>query len=158
VYVAIVPSNISYENTGATYDAGNDEGYEEEGYAEEGYAEGGYAEEGYAEEGYEEEGYAEEGYEEEGYEEEGYAEEGYAEEGYAEEGYEEEGYAEEGYEEYPEVYATALYDYAGENEDDLSFNAGDNIQVLDQSDSSGWWKGYIDGREGFFPSNFVELQ
>merc|ERR1712057_63284 len=64
------------------------------------------------------------------------AEEAY-DEGYAEEGYAEEGYYEEG----GELWATALYDYQGENEDDLSFYAGDSIAVLDQSDPSGWWKG-----------------
>jgi len=50
----------------------------------------------------------------------------------------------------------ALYDYTGENEGDLSFNEGDTIDVLDQSDSSGWWQGSLNGAVGFFPSNFVE--
>jgi len=144
------PSTVSYDqNVGATYDSGS---YEDAGGYEEGtgYDEGAY-EESY-EEAYEEEGYTEEAYAEEGYAEEGYAEEAY-DEGYAQEGYAEEGYYEEG----GELWATALYDYQGENEDDLSFYAGDSIAVLDQSDPSGWWKGSCNGVEGFFPSNFVEL-
>jgi len=51
----------------------------------------------------------------------------------------------------------ALYDYAGENEGDLAFNEGDTINVLDNSDPSGWWQGEINGNQGFFPSNFVQM-
>ena len=156
VVSAPVASSISYDNTGATYDA-PEETYPEETYADEAYAEEAYAEEAYAEEAYPEEAYTEEAYAEEGYAEEGYAEEGYAEEGYAEEGYAEEAYDEGYYEEGEALYATALYDYAGENADDLPFSAGDSILVLDQTDPSGWWKGQVNGQEGFFPSNFVEL-
>eukprot|EP01088_Endostelium_zonatum_P017632 TRINITY_DN52_c0_g1_i1.p1 TRINITY_DN52_c0_g1~~TRINITY_DN52_c0_g1_i1.p1 ORF type:complete len:386 (-),score=126.90 TRINITY_DN52_c0_g1_i1:105-1262(-) len=50
----------------------------------------------------------------------------------------------------------ALYDYAGENAGDLSFNEGDIIVVNDDSDPSGWWSGEVHGVSGFFPSNFVE--
>lgn len=139
--VESTPEQSTYDNSGgATYDTGS--------YDQGGYDEGGYEETAYDEGGYEEGGYEEAAYEEGGYEEGGYEEGGYEEGAYEEGGYEEGG----------EVYATALYDYAGENEDDLSFSAGETIQVLDQTDPSGWWKGYLDGREGFFPSNFVELQ
>jgi hypothetical protein len=102
-------------------------------------------------------------YEEPAYEqpaEEAYAEEAYEEEGYAEEAYEDEGYAEEGYAEEAAgggLYCTALYDYPGENDGDLAFAEGDVITVLDQSDASGWWQGELNGVQGFFPSNFVEL-
>jgi len=151
------PSQVSYDNSyggdatyedqAESYDEGASYDQDQGGYAEEAYEEqGGYTEEAsaYAEEpGYGEQAYAEEG----GYEEEGYAEEAYAEEG----GYD------EGYAEGAEIYATALYDYAGENEGDLAFNAGDSILVLDQSDPSGWWQGSLNGQEGYFPSNFVEL-
>ncbi|KAF2072221.1 hypothetical protein CYY_006466 [Polysphondylium violaceum] len=50
----------------------------------------------------------------------------------------------------------ALYDYPGENEGDLAFNAGDIITVLDQSDPNGWWQGELNGVTGFFPCNFIE--
>jgi len=104
---------------------------------------------------------------EEPYVEEPYVEEAYpAEEPYVEEAYpaEEPYAAEEPYQE-PEpaaapsggAYAKALYDYDAENPDDLSFKEGDTIVVLDQSDPSGWWEGEINGKTGFFPSNFVEL-
>ena len=93
--------------------------------------------------------------------EEAPAEGGY-EESYQEGGYEEQHY-EESYEEAPAAAAaaggltcTALYDYAGENEGDLSFYAGDVITILDQSDPSGWWQGEVNGVSGFFPMNFVQ--
>jgi len=55
------------------------------------------------------------------------------------------------------ITAKALYDYDAENPDDLSFKEGDTLIVLDQSDPSGWWEGELNGKSGFFPSNFVEL-
>ncbi|GAA5919284.1 hypothetical protein JCM1841_006540 [Sporobolomyces salmonicolor] len=38
----------------------------------------------------------------------------------------------------------------------LSFEQGQIIRCLNQ-DQSGWWDGELDGRRGWFPSNFVEL-
>ena len=52
----------------------------------------------------------------------------------------------------------ALFDYAGDYADDLSFKAGDIITVLSQeTDDEGWWKGKINKETGVFPSNHVEL-
>jgi len=50
----------------------------------------------------------------------------------------------------------AIYAYQGEKEGDLSFNEGDLISILDESDPSGWWEGEVNGVRGYFPSNFVE--
>jgi len=79
-----------------------------------------------------------------------------------EEEYQEEEHGEE--EEYQEEatgeasYGTckAVYAYQGEKEGDLSFNEGDIISILDESDPSGWWEGELNGVRGYFPSNFVE--
>eukprot|EP01133_Synstelium_polycarpum_P009114 gene9114-10689_t len=48
------------------------------------------------------------------------------------------------------IQVQALYAYAGENEGDLSFNEGDIINVLDQSDPDGWWQGEVHGVTGGF--------
>ncbi|KAJ5073179.1 sh3 and f-bar domain-containing protein [Anaeramoeba ignava] len=50
---------------------------------------------------------------------------------------------------------TALYDYDGEGENDLSFSAGEVITVTNKHDG-GWWEGSIGNRTGLFPSNFVD--
>lgn len=88
--------------------------------------------------------------------EESYPEEAYEEsyeESYAEESYpEEESYSDNS----AQSYATALYDFPGENEGDLAFYAGDQILILDTSDPSGWWQGELNGATGYFPSNFVQ--
>ena len=48
----------------------------------------------------------------------------------------------------------ALYDYTAEEESDLSFKAGDIINVAGK-DPDGWWLGEKDGVEGLIPSNYV---
>uniref|UniRef100_A0A6J0SJ89 Unconventional myosin-If n=1 Tax=Pogona vitticeps TaxID=103695 RepID=A0A6J0SJ89_9SAUR len=49
----------------------------------------------------------------------------------------------------------ALYQYLGQDVDELSFNVGDMIDLL-MEDASGWWKGRLHGREGLFPGNYVQ--
>ncbi|XP_069784772.1 unconventional myosin-If-like isoform X2 [Narcine bancroftii] len=49
----------------------------------------------------------------------------------------------------------ALYQYSGQDVDELSFNINDVIEILIE-DPSGWWKGRLHGREGLFPGNYVE--
>lgn len=50
----------------------------------------------------------------------------------------------------------ANYAYAAENDDELSFKAGDIITVLSkESEDAGWWLGELNGRRGVFPDNFV---
>ena len=51
-------------------------------------------------------------------------------------------------------FVEALYDIDAEAEDELTFKAGDSIEVLETSDD-GWWKGRINGKEGLFPVNYV---
>lgn len=41
---------------------------------------------------------------------------------------------------------------------DLSFSKGQVITVTKKSDDvNTWWTGKLDGREGIFPANFVEV-
>ncbi|NXM13758.1 MYO1F protein, partial [Ploceus nigricollis] len=49
----------------------------------------------------------------------------------------------------------ALYQYIGQDVDELSFNVGDVIDIL-MEDASGWWKGQLHGKEGLFPGNYVQ--
>ncbi|OAA57369.1 bar adaptor protein [Niveomyces insectorum RCEF 264] len=53
---------------------------------------------------------------------------------------------------------TALYDYAAAQEGDLSFKAGDVIEVVTRTDNPNeWWVGRLHGREGQFPGNYVQV-
>jgi hypothetical protein len=52
--------------------------------------------------------------------------------------------------------AKALYDFHGENEDELSFKAGDIITEL-QSVDEDWMNGEVMGKSGIFPKNYVQF-
>ncbi|XP_071120339.1 SH3 domain-containing YSC84-like protein 1 [Mytilus edulis] len=55
--------------------------------------------------------------------------------------------------------ATALHSFQGQLPCDLSFKAGDVIQVLTQTTSdSDWWEGECHGNIGLFPSNYVKVK
>ncbi len=54
--------------------------------------------------------------------------------------------------------ATALYDYAAAQDGDLSFKAGDLIEVVTRTDNPNeWWVGKLNGRQGQFPGNYVQV-
>jgi len=51
---------------------------------------------------------------------------------------------------------TALYDYAGQQAEDLSFYAGDMITLTKDDDGSGWMEGELHSHRGVFPSSYVQ--
>ncbi|EAU92940.1 Hob1p [Coprinopsis cinerea okayama7 len=57
------------------------------------------------------------------------------------------------------VYVTALYDFDAQAEGDLSFRAGDRIELVKKTESQeDWWTGRLNGQEGIFPGNYVQEQ
>lgn len=57
-----------------------------------------------------------------------------------------------------EVYeATALYDFKGRTDRELSFKKGDTL-VLYTKASTEWWEGAFAGNEGLIPSNYVAIK
>lgn len=53
---------------------------------------------------------------------------------------------------------TALYDYSAQAEGDLSFSAGDVIEIVTRTQNENeWWIGKVNGKEGQFPGESVEF-
>ncbi|OAF67180.1 hypothetical protein A3Q56_05087 [Intoshia linei] len=50
----------------------------------------------------------------------------------------------------------AEYDFIPENTNELKFNEGDIITIIEKIDNN-WYMGALDGKEGIFPKNFVKL-
>ncbi|XP_060909828.1 GRB2-related adapter protein-like [Labrus mixtus] len=54
----------------------------------------------------------------------------------------------------PKQQVRALYSFRAEEKDELSFNVGDVVQVLERPDPA-WWRGQLRGKTGLFPSNYT---
>ncbi|ADV20384.1 hypothetical protein I315_01487 [Cryptococcus gattii Ru294] len=56
-------------------------------------------------------------------------------------------------------YATAIFDYEAQAEGDLSFHAGDRIEIIEQTESAeDWWTGRLNGVTGVFPGNYTQVE
>lgn len=48
-----------------------------------------------------------------------------------------------------------IFSYNHHHDDELNLKVGDIISVVGEEEE-GWWRGILNGKEGVFPSNFVE--
>jgi amphiphysin len=59
----------------------------------------------------------------------------------------------------PKQYVIALYDFEAQADGDLSFRAGDRIEVVEKTASSeDWWTGKVNGVQGVFPGGHYSLE
>lgn len=56
----------------------------------------------------------------------------------------------------PSGFVRALFDFSPSEDNELAFNEGDLITVLEKDPESDWWKGELNGRQGLFPVNYTE--
>ena len=54
------------------------------------------------------------------------------------------------------MYADAVWDRVALEDDELSFDVGDVIEILDMSDDI-WWHGSVGEKSGWFPASFVRV-
>ncbi|XP_066558255.1 arf-GAP with SH3 domain, ANK repeat and PH domain-containing protein 1 [Amia ocellicauda] len=55
--------------------------------------------------------------------------------------------------------AKAIYDCVADHHDELTFNEGEVLVVLEEEDAD-WWMGYVEGhpyKKGLFPASFVQI-
>ncbi|XP_022081897.1 SH3 domain-containing kinase-binding protein 1-like isoform X2 [Acanthaster planci] len=62
----------------------------------------------------------------------------------------------EGSEKTKKLRAKVVYSYHPQNEDEISLEVNDIIDVTGQPED-GWWEGMLKGKKGMFPSNFVTV-
>ena len=55
------------------------------------------------------------------------------------------------------VLAKVIFNYHTNEDAELSLRRGEIVEVLAQN-HKGWWTGSLNGKEGFFPSNYVKLE
>lgn len=54
--------------------------------------------------------------------------------------------------------ATALYDYSAQAENDISFRAGDIIEIVNRTPNENeWWTGKCHGKQGQFPGTYLVI-
>ncbi|XP_062517076.1 osteoclast-stimulating factor 1-like [Corticium candelabrum] len=50
----------------------------------------------------------------------------------------------------------ALFNYTAQHVDELSFEEGDTLYIVDKNSEKGWWKGRCGDKIGLIPTNYIE--
>ena len=51
----------------------------------------------------------------------------------------------------------AIYNYTARNQKELSFSAGEILQVTEKTTDGNWWDGFHEGQRGYIPVTYVEI-
>nr|XP_031863366.1 uncharacterized protein CI109_001241 [Kwoniella shandongensis]KAA5530438.1 hypothetical protein CI109_001241 [Kwoniella shandongensis] len=55
-------------------------------------------------------------------------------------------------------YATAIFDFDAQADGDLSFRAGDRIEIVERTENADdWWTGRLNGQTGIFPGTYTQV-
>uniref|UniRef100_A0AAA9SRE1 GRB2 related adaptor protein n=1 Tax=Bos taurus TaxID=9913 RepID=A0AAA9SRE1_BOVIN len=54
--------------------------------------------------------------------------------------------------------SVALYSFQATESDELAFNKGDTLKILNMEDDQNWYKAELRGAEGFVPKNYIRLK
>jgi len=54
--------------------------------------------------------------------------------------------------------AEAKHDFQATEEDELSFSKSDVLKILCVDDDKNWYRAELNGREGYIPSNYIEMK
>ncbi|XP_040308987.1 GRB2-related adapter protein isoform X2 [Herpailurus yagouaroundi] len=52
----------------------------------------------------------------------------------------------------------ALYSFQATESDELAFNKGDTLKILNMEDDQNWYKAELRGAEGFIPKNYIRVK
>ncbi|XP_053424612.1 GRB2-related adapter protein isoform X1 [Nycticebus coucang] len=54
--------------------------------------------------------------------------------------------------------SVALYSFQATESDELAFNQGDTLKILNMEDDQNWYKAELRGAEGFIPKNYIRIK
>ncbi|XP_064582012.1 GRB2-related adapter protein isoform X6 [Zonotrichia leucophrys gambelii] len=54
--------------------------------------------------------------------------------------------------------SVALYSFQATEQDELPFQKGDTLKILNMEDDQNWYKAELFGREGFVPKNYIKVK
>ncbi|XP_060059184.1 GRB2-related adapter protein isoform X3 [Erinaceus europaeus] len=54
--------------------------------------------------------------------------------------------------------SVALYSFQATESDELAFNKGDTLKILNMEDDQNWYKAELQGAEGFVPKNYIRIK
>lgn len=54
--------------------------------------------------------------------------------------------------------AEAKHDFTATADDELSFQKGNILKILSMDEDKNWYKAELDGKEGYIPSNYIEME